>query len=509
MQGFSIILVSSVCLQELMAMQELERGRCAKCQNLRKTPHTVDDTHSLAQTKQSHLGRMVHLRGSRHPLNVFARERRIRLFNPASAANARGKHALMRAPSLAKSHSKITLEQQSEARGSLPQMVFVQAGSRRAAVHGNVGSTEGSDTDLPNATGQDLFDVKRKPGLTDSERLTHEGESWLATMGQSRNSYSNGFRLHDTVKSVGGGQGLKNYEEKALSQSVQNALRWSAKREKLVTQLGRPLSDAEFAGELGLRGGAMEYRREMDRMRKDRDFFIISNVGLVMQLARKYESQGMEFDDLFQEGMLGLVKAVEKFDPARGCKFSTMAVPWVRQAMTLAISNKGSNIRVPHRMRYSILKMRKEAAIFYQVNGRLATEEELAKIMHISIDQLRAIRRAAYTSTISLDASASRSDDKRTLEATLGDKKMQPADFVDAAEKRGIMDRLIEKTLTREESLVFRMQHGLGAGGPRTRAAIARELNMDQGEVRRIAERAMAKLRRQREFNQYALGMSW
>jgi len=479
--GFAFLLASLVCMQVLMASEGTKGGLRTKCQDSPMLVHTSADMHSLAQAIQSLSNGSLSVRGILNPSTEFARLRPPRAFIPAEAPNARGAHVRLRGPAHDNSHPTIRLGEQNRAGRSIPQLANLNRNSRGTVMRG------------PN-------NEQRQLGLTKLEPIISEMKSRLTTFDGIR-SGSEAFALLP-----GDGNRLTKQEEQRLSQSVQKEISWLAKREEVSTQLGRPVSDEEFASELGLHGGAMEYRREVSRMHKDKNLFISSNLGLVIWQAKKYRNQGMEIDDLIQEGIFGLTNAIHMFDPARGNKFSTMAVPWIRLFISRAVKNQKSNIRVPLEMQYSISKMRKQRAIFYQLNGRYATEEELAQNMNISMRRLTSILRAEKIRILPFDAPLSDREEKGrpfTLEAVLGDRRMQqPEDLVDAEEVQRILDGVISASLTDEESLVLRMRYGLMAG-PRKPAKIAEELNMTRREVGNALTRAKRKLRKQEELSQY------
>lgn len=296
------------------------------------------------------------------------------------------------------------------------------------------------------------------------------------------------------------GKGLGSFEaEKALSQSVQKQLLWLEKREEMAAQLGRSVSDEEFAAELGLQGGAAEYRHEMARMDADRTLFIQSNMPLVYWLAQKY-NDGMELEDLIQEGMFGLIVAVERFDPARGLRFSTMAYYWVRQAITRATASKRSAIRVPVGMGASIKKMKKEIAEFFMENQRFATPAELAERMNVSIAKVGTIQRAAsmYTSSLDVPIGGERDPGGKTVLSKVSDQSPQPIDIAEAEERREAIDWLLGEKLTSAESLLVRMRYGLEDGVARGPKEIAKELNIPQKQIVSVLAKAKRKLRREK-----------
>ena len=306
------------------------------------------------------------------------------------------------------------------------------------------------------------------------------------------------------LKNIGKQRLLEPAEVEALSGQVQRMLAWSEAREGLEESLERAVSDAEVAAELGLPGGDAEYRREMAGMQQDKQLLVSANLRLVVSIAKKYMNQGLNLQDLIQEGSIGLIKAAEKFDASRGFRLSTYATWWIRQAITRAIADHSRTIRLPVHMHDAVNNLRKAKRDLSQTLGRTATQQELAEHMGLTLDKLRAIDVTSTVSTISMETAVNskgkggannQGAGGTTIERMLADPKMQPQDNCDKTMLAADMSRLLDATLTERESHVLRMRFGLGDGRTRTLEEIGNGLHVTRERVRQIESRALQKLR--------------
>lgn len=350
---------------------------------------------------------------------------------------------------------------------------------------------------------------------------------------------SGGDGLSWYMNNVGRQRLLEPHEINALSESVQRQLRWTRTRAELSERLGCPATDAQLAIELGLDGGVQEYYQEWRLMERDKQLMVSANLRLVISIAKKYTDRGLSLQDLIQEGSLGLIRASERYDAARGNRLSTYATCWIRQAILRAIADGSRTIRLPVHMHDAVGRLRRTKAMLTSTLGREPSRVETAIELGVSLERLQQTERAAKVSAFSFDAPIRRDgsggasyemflacDPKNRPEEQCEVRVLRPApscspclDCVrppsdmracacgsgvwswslsrQVALMRENLVALLERTLSERELHVVRLRFGLADGRPHTLDEIGQSMepSVTRERIRQIEKQALGKMR--------------
>ncbi|WP_254567298.1 RNA polymerase sigma factor RpoD [Oscillatoria sp. HE19RPO] len=283
---------------------------------------------------------------------------------------------------------------------------------------------------------------------------------------------------------------LRADEEIELARKIADLLELERIREHLCDHLHREPYDAEWADAVKMTLGQFRHRLHCGRRAKDK--MVQSNLRLVVSIAKKYMNRGLSFQDLIQEGSLGLIRAAEKFDHEKGYKFSTYATWWIRQAITRAIADQSRTIRLPVHLYETISRIKKTTKLLSQEMGRKPTEEEIATRMEMTIEKLRFIAKSAQL-PISLETPIGKEEDSRLGDFIESDGET-PEDQVSKNLLREDLESVLD-TLSPRERDVLRLRYGLDDGRMKTLEEIGQIFNVTRERIRQIEAKALRKLR--------------
>ena len=290
--------------------------------------------------------------------------------------------------------------------------------------------------------------------------------------------------IESEVESYGAGENMERLlEQEGLA--IDDPVRMYLK------EIGRvPLLTADRERELA---EIMTNSTSDDEREKAKNELVEANLRLVVSIAKRYVGKGMFFLDLIQEGNLGLMKAVDKFDYSKGYKFSTYATWWIRQAITRAIADQARTIRIPVHMVETIHKVSRYTRQMLQELGREATADELGEKMGMSAEKVREIMKIAQD-PVSLETPIGEEEDSHLGDFIPDDDTPAPAEAASATILREVIERELN-TLTPREAHVIKLRFGLYDGRTRTLEEVGKEFDITRERIRQIEAKALRKLR--------------
>ena len=288
----------------------------------------------------------------------------------------------------------------------------------------------------------------------------------------------------------------KNWIQTLLSQKEKNWEKFINKNHIEINKLIDEIKEIQTASELSLNefrrivNTVQQGERSANRAKKE---MIESNLRLVISIAKKYTNRGLQFLDLIQEGNIGLMKAVDKFEYRRGYKFSTYATWWIRQAITRAIADQARTIRIPVHMIETINKLIRTSRALVQELGREPTSEEIAERMDIDVSKVRKVRKIAQE-PISLETPIGEEEDSHLGDFIEDRGVVSPSDAVINVNLKEMTEQVLN-TLTPREERVIKMRFGLEDGTEHTLEEVGQNFAVTRERIRQIEAKALRKLR--------------
>eukprot|EP00189_Rhodosorus_marinus_P003402 CAMPEP_0113969386 /NCGR_PEP_ID=MMETSP0011_2-20120614/10280_1 /TAXON_ID=101924 /ORGANISM="Rhodosorus marinus" /LENGTH=520 /DNA_ID=CAMNT_0000983021 /DNA_START=225 /DNA_END=1787 /DNA_ORIENTATION=+ /assembly_acc=CAM_ASM_000156 len=327
----------------------------------------------------------------------------------------------------------------------------------------------------------------------------------LAKIGK-RSPLKDGIQLY--LAEVGKSNLLTRQEELTLGRDVQRLVYFENIRKETEASLERPIALEEWASAVDV--PTMEFEFALTNMKRSKAKMIECNLRLVVSVAKRYVKQGLPLPDLVQEGTLGLVKAVEKYDPDRGFKFSTYATWWIRQSVLRAIADQARVIRLPVHVHESLAALKKTRKAVLSELNRPATVEDLAERLNLKVTKVEFLL-DVEKKTLSLDAPVKNSSEpgKSTVGSFIEDAGPTPEGLTVKMCLKEDLDVFLEKHLTEKEKTVIVMRYGLDDGMQKTLNEIGEHFSLSRERIRQIEIVAMKKLRhpaRIAELKDYQLG---
>ena len=357
------------------------------------------------------------------------------------------------------------------------------------------GKTKAKATD---DAGEDLLEEAADELLAAADALPAEDEADSRTARTARTASiklgPKGVYTEDSIRvylqEIGRIRLLRPDEEIELARKIADLLQLEELAAQFEADHGHHPDNKEWAALVDM--PLIKFRRRLLLGRRAKEKMVQSNLRLVVSIAKKYMNRGLSFQDLIQEGSLGLIRAAEKFDHEKGYKFSTYATWWIRQAITRAIADQSRTIRLPVHLYETISRIKKTTKVLSQEFGRKPTEEEIAESMEMTIEKLRFIAKSAQL-PISLETPIGKEEDSRLgdfIEADIENPDQDVAKNLLREDLEGVL-----ATLSPRERDVLRLRYGLDDGRMKTLEEIGQIFDVTRERIRQIEAKALRKLR--------------
>jgi len=339
------------------------------------------------------------------------------------------------------------------------------------------------------AAADDLIDAAELPDL-EAEDSGKDDKKVLASIKVGPKGVYTEDSIRVYLQEIGRIRLLRPDEEIELARKIADLLQLEELAAQFESDHGHFPDTKEWAVLVDM--PLVKFRRRLMLGRRAKEKMVQSNLRLVVSIAKKYMNRGLSFQDLIQEGSLGLIRAAEKFDHEKGYKFSTYATWWIRQAITRAIADQSRTIRLPVHLYETISRIKKTTKTLSQEFGRKPTEEEIAESMEMTIEKLRFIAKSAQL-PISLETPIGKEEDSRLgdfIEADIENPEQDVAKNLLREDLEGVL-----ATLSPRERDVLRLRYGLDDGRMKTLEEIGQIFDVTRERIRQIEAKALRKLR--------------